>query len=100
MGEDHALGRTGGAGRANQKGHVITGTARNLLRNGVSFSCDEVAPLLQKIGVADQLRLPVVAQAAVLVVDDAAPRRAERQAREQLVDLLLVLGEDVVARGD
>src|SRR3546814_9265433 len=51
------------------------------------------------IGVADQLLLPVVAQAAVLFLGDAAQRRAERQDREQLVDLLLVLGEDVGDRG-
>ena len=55
----------------------------------------EFAALLQQGGVADKLRLLVVAHAAVLVVDDAANRGTARQYFEQLVDLLLVFGKDV-----
>ena len=56
---------------------------------------DEFPALLQEGIVADELRPVVVAHAAVFVVDDAANRWAAGQDLEQLVDLLLVLGEDV-----
>ena len=55
----------------------------------------EFLAFAQQIRVADQLGLLVVPHAPILVVNDALDRRTPRQDREQLVDLLLILGEDV-----
>ena len=95
MGENDALGR---AGRARCKEHecrVLAGAARGLGLQEVTLFGGEFAALLQQGGVADKLPLPVVAHAAVLVVDDALDRGTARQYFEQLVDLLLVFGKDV-----
>ena len=95
MGEHDAFGRSGRARCEEQKCRVLTLAARHLCLQEIALLRGELPALLQQRVVADKLRLLVVAHAAVLVVDDASNRRAQRQDRQQLVDLLLVLGKDV-----
>ena len=95
MRQDDALGRAGRARGEEQERRVLAGAARGLGLQRVALRGGEFPALLQERGIADELGLLVVAHAPVLVVDDAANRRAAGQDLEQLVDLLLVLGEDV-----
>ena len=95
MGEDDALGGAGRARGEEQEGRILAAAARGLGLQEVTLFGGELPALLQSSVVADELGLLVVAHAAVLVVDDAADRRTARQDLEQLVDLLLVLGEDM-----
>jgi hypothetical protein len=93
--EHDALGGTGRAGCEEQEGRVGAAAARRFGQHGVAPAGEQVPALLQEVGIAHELRLPIVAHAAILVVDDAAHGRAARQDLQQLVDLFLVLGEDV-----
>ena len=95
MGKNDAFGRAGRARGEEQEGRVLPGAARGLGLQETALRGGEFPALLQQGVVADKLRPVVVAHAPVLVVDDAANRWAPRQDLEQLVDLLLVLGEDV-----
>ena len=79
----------------NRKAASWPAAARGLGLRGIALRSGEFPALLQERVVAHKLGPVIVAHAPVLVVDDAANRRASGQDLEQLVDLLLVLGEDV-----
>jgi len=85
------------AGRAGGKEHRRRIGARafgNHLVDQCRSCLEPLAPLRQQLVVGDQLVLRVMTHAARIVVNDARETLTLRRNLEQLVHLLLVLGED------
>ena len=93
------LGPRRGAGRGAQDGHVLAAPRRHL--PVVEFGVPGVRFLAEavKLGDVHETRVLVLAHAARIAIDDVADARRLVDQVEQLVHLLLVLGDDDLGLG-
>ena len=93
--EHDALGRAGGAGSKKERRGITARALGDLAFQERRIALVGLAAALEQAVIAREPRLLVMAQAARIVVIDVLEGRTLRQDFEQLVDLLLVLGERV-----
>ena len=99
IGMHGALGRARGAGRVDEDGEIAGRSASDHLVPQRLLSLGVVAPERHELGQRQHHRVAEAAQALHVEHDDLLQCRAPRTARQDLVELLLILGEDHLGRG-
>ena len=99
VGMHRALRRTRGAGGVDQDGEIVGAAACDHLVPQRCMVVDVIAPERHEFGERHHHRIDEAGEAFHVEHDDLLQGRAARPARQDLVELLLVLGEDHLGRG-
>ena len=94
MREHHALGTAGGARRVGKQSEVVGATARDFLREIIGVVGRKRASGRLDVGEGFEIGLAVLPHAERVVIDQKAKSRQPLLEEKDLVDLLLVLGDD------